>query len=78
MPKERCARYMRGEELKTVSMAHKASVLCEDVQSGRMFHLITNGTTLNQKKLSGVAINKMVVSVNDGMADSVTEDILKS
>ena len=35
---------MRREELKTVSMAHKASILDNLVEEG-MFHINTDGTT---------------------------------
>ena len=44
LPKEKCAGYMRREELKTISMAHKASILDNLVEDG-MFHINTDGTT---------------------------------
>ena len=47
--KERCAGYMRAEELKSVSLVHKASVLCEHAQMGGVFHLNADGTTHDQK-----------------------------
>ena len=80
LPKECCAGYnfMRAEELKTVCQAHKASVICEHTQMGGAFHLNTDGTTFDQKKVGGVVFNKIAVSVNeipDGTADSIIEDI---
>ena len=42
---------MRAEELKTVSLTHKASVLCEHAQMGGAFHLNTDGTTIDQNGL---------------------------
>lgn len=79
LPKERCAGYMRREELSTVSMAHKASAISEAAKSKKL-HLNTDGTTLQQRKLGGLAINGMVISVNefpDGTADTVIEDVSK-
>ena len=77
LPKEKCAGYMRSEELATVSMAHKASTISEYAQTGKL-HLNTDGTTLQQNKLGGLAVNGMAISVNqlpDGSADSVIEDV---
>lgn len=71
---------MRREELKTVSMAHKASVLCEDIQGGRKVHLNADGTTKNQRKLNGTAFNGIVLSVNevhDGTAETIIQDLGK-
>ena len=79
LPKEKCAGYMRREELSTVSMAHKASTISKYAQTGKL-HLNTDGTTLQQKKLGGLAVNGMVMSVNqlpDGSADSAIEDVSK-
>ena len=76
LPKDRCAGYMRREELATLSMAHKASVLTKQAK----LHLNTDGTTLHQKKLGSLAINGMVISVNDlpdGSADTIIEDVSK-
>ena len=76
LPHSRCAGYMRKEELKTISMAHKASTI---VQSETL-HLNSDGTTKFQKKIGGVAINGMVFSLNevpDGTADSTIEDIAR-
>ena len=68
---------MRKEELTTISMAHKASAISKQAEAGKL-HLNTDGTTLQQKKLGGLAINGMVISVNqlpDGSADSAIEDV---
>ncbi len=76
LPKHTCASYMRKDELTTINMAHKATILCE----ASSFDLNTDGTTKNQKKLGGVVINDMVVSVNhlpDGTAATVVDDISK-
>ncbi len=78
LPKERCAGYMRCEELTTIGMAHKAHVLCKQIKSGKQFNLNSDGTTLNQHKINGVAINGMVLSLNevpDGKAESILNDI---
>ena len=71
---------MRKEELKTISNAHKSTVLCEHAATGAGFHLNTDGTTKAQKKLGGIVINDMVVAVNhlpDGTATSAISDISK-
>ena len=74
LPQERCAVYMRREELQTVSMAHKAYTVAEsdtlDVNS--------DGTTKFEKKIAGVSVNGMVLcltEVPDGSADSVIKEI---
>ena len=74
LPRERCAGYMRREELRTVSMAHKAYTLaeCESLS------LHSDGTTKLQKKLGGVAVNGMVLCLNevpDGSAQSMIEQV---
>ena len=64
---------MRSSELQTITMAHKAVTLCKDTEEGRQLRLNTDGTTLAQRKLEGVAINGMAIAVNevvDGTADS--------
>lgn len=79
LPKENCAGYMRRDELKTVSMAHKASILDNLVEEG-MCHLNTDGTTKFQRKLGATAINGTVLAVNempDGTAESIIRDISK-
>ena len=76
LPQRACADYMRREELKTISNAHKATVLSDATNKG--FLMNTDGTTKFQKKLGGVAINNMVLSVNelpDGAAESVIADV---
>ena len=75
LPKRSCADLMRKCELATISNAHKATVLSE-CTSG--FRLKTDGTTKHQKKIGGVGINDMVISVNevaDGTAISAIEDV---
>ena len=79
LPSEGCASYMRRQELTTISMVHKATKITEEAQSGTL-HLNSDGTTISQKKLQGVAMNGMIVSVNevpDGTADSIINDISK-
>ena len=78
LPKRACVGYMRSEELKTISSAHKAIVLCEHATESKRFRMNTDGTTKAQKKLGGLAINDVVVSVNelpDGTAKSAITDI---
>ena len=80
LPASRYAGYMRREELKTLSMAHKVSVLCEDIQAGRKLHLNSDGTTKNQRKLNRTAFNGIVLSVNevhDGTAETIIQDLGK-
>lgn len=78
LPHRACADYMRKAELKTISNAHKATILCENASENRTFLMNTDGTTKFQKKLGGVAINNMVISVNelpDGTAESAIDDV---
>ena len=78
LPKRSCASYMRRDELKTISNAHKAMVLCDDIRKNKGFNINTDGTTKQQRKLGGTAINGMVISVNelsDGSASSTITDI---
>ena len=78
LPQRACADYMRREELKTISNSHKATSLCEHASGNKGFLVNTDGTTKAQKKLGGVAINNMVISVNelpDGTAESAIADI---
>lgn len=49
LPKERCAGYMRTEELSTISTAHKTIVVHDNVEHDKPLHLNMDGTTLNQK-----------------------------
>ena len=65
------------EELKTVSNAHKATVFCEHAAGNNGFQMNTEELQA-QKKLGGLVINDMVVSVNelsDGTAKSAIADI---
>ena len=76
LPKKTCALYMRQQELKTVSNAHKARVLAQTSE----VMLNTDGTTKNQKKLGAAVVNDMVLSINelcDGSAASAISDISK-
>ena len=78
LPQRACASYMRREEMKTISNAHKATELCKHASENKGFRMNTDGTTKAQKKIGGVVINDMVVSVNelpDGTAQSVISDI---
>ena len=78
LPKERCAGYMRTEELNVISTTHKAMVVHDSLENDKPLHLNMDGTTLNQKKLGGVAINGMVLSCNvlpDGAAETVIENV---
>ena len=68
---------MRKDELKVISDAHKVKVLCENLCE-KGFRLNTDWTTKGQKKIGAVAINDMVVSVNelsDGTARTAVYDI---
>ena len=78
LPGESCAGYMRREELTTVSNAHKATALMQDIDSGKMLHINTDGTTKDQKKLNSIVVNGVVISTNevqDGKAVTVADDI---
>ena len=75
LPQRACASYMRKDEMKTISNAHKATVLSHHTSG---FRINTDGTTKQQKKLGGVAINDMVVSVNelsDGTSATAISDV---
>ena len=78
LPSKSCASYMRKSELSTISAAHKATILCQHSAQNQGFKLNTDGTTKGQKKIGGVAINDLVISVNevpDGTADLAIQDI---
>lgn len=80
LPKERCAGYMRREELASIGMAQKVHTLCEQIRCGKSFHLNSDGTTKYQHKINGVAVNGLVLSINevsDGSAETIMEDIGK-
>ena len=72
---------MRNEELKTISNAHKATILCSDTIATKGIFLNTDGTTKQQRKLGGVVASGVVMGVNelpDGKAISAIEDISNS
>ena len=74
LPSESCASYMRRHELTTLSLAHKATSVLKQAETG-FIHLNTDES---QKKIEGAALNGMVLSVNevpDVSADSMIEDI---
>jgi hypothetical protein len=78
LPKRSCASYLRKDELKVISNAHKATTLCNDIATGKALKINTDGTTKNQKKIGGIAINKMTISVNelvDGSSVAVINDV---
>ena len=80
LPKERCAGYMRREELASIGMAQKAHTLCEQIKHGQPFHLNSDGTKKNQHKINGIAVNGLLLSVNevsDGSAQTILEDVEK-
>ena len=49
LPKRCCASYIRKEELKVISDAHKATSLCDQIATGKALRINTDGTTQNQK-----------------------------
>lgn len=59
---------MRKDEPKTVSDVHKAKLLCDNASKTGL-RLNTDETTKAQRKIGAVAINNIVVSVNE-LADS--------
>ena len=77
LPQHDCASYMRKNELKALSDAHKAKLLCENT-SRTGLRLNTDGTINDQRKIGAVAINDIAVSGNelpDGRARSAVNDI---
>ena len=69
---------MRREELASIGMAQKAHTSCEQIKRGQPFHLNSDGTTKNQHKINGIAVNKLVLSVNevsDGSAQTILEKL---
>lgn len=77
LPSESCASYIRRHKLTTLSLAHKATSLLEQAETG-FLHLNTDRTTKYQKKIEGAAINGVVLSANevpDGSVTSMIEDI---
>ena len=72
LPREKCAGYMRREEMNTICMAHKAYSISES----KSLNLNSDGTTKFQKKLAAVSFNGIVLCLNevpDGSADSMIE-----
>jgi len=72
LPHEKCAGYMRREEMSTICMAQKVCSISES----KSCHLNSDGTTKFQKKLGAVSVNGMVLCLNevpDGSADSMVE-----
>lgn len=60
LPGESCASDMRREELTTLNLAHKASCLAKQAQTGGV-NLNSDGTTKSQRKLQGTAISNMLL-----------------
>ena len=54
---------MRTDELATVSLAHKATVIHKQIE-GSLLHLNTDETTLGQRKLGIVTFNLLFVVAN--------------
>ena len=80
IPKKSCVSYMRQEELNVISTAHKATSLCSQLAAGGGLGINTDGTTKNQKKIDGVAINGMTIRVNkiaDGSASNAISNLSK-
>ena len=80
LPKESCAGYMRKEEMATIAIVHKANALGPKIAAGEGFQLNSDGTTKNQVKLNSVALNVLVLSVNeitDGTSITIIDDIDK-
>ena len=80
LPQRSCAGYMCRDELRTISNAHKATILNECVTKSKGFVMNTDGTTKGQRKIGGLAINNTTISINelsDGSADRAIADISK-
>jgi len=74
LPSKSTARYMRREELPTVSRAQKAAKLA----ATEALHVNSDGITLNQQKIAGALVNGMVLGVHtvaDGSANSAFDAI---
>ena len=74
LPKKSAAKYMRTYELPTISSAHKANLLAQ----APLAHLNTDGTTLQQKKINGIAVNGVTIGVSevtDGSAKSIVNHV---
>ena len=59
LPREKCAGYMRREEMNTICMAKKTYSISEN----KSLHLNSDGTTKFQKKIGAVSVNGMVLYV---------------
>ena len=72
LPREKCAGYMRREEMNSICMAQKAY----SISGSKSFHMNSDGTTKFQKKIGAVSVNGMVLcldEVPDGSANSMVE-----
>ena len=59
-------------------LSHIAYDLSEQISKGKELYLNSDGTTKNQRKINGIAINGKVFSLNevpDGSAESIVDDI---
>lgn len=59
-------------------LSHTAYDLSEQISKGKELYLNSDGTTKNQRKINGIAINGKVFSLNevpDGSAESIVDDI---
>lgn len=73
LPKASLAAKMRSQELPTVSKTHQAHLA-----KTTTYHLNSDGTTLNQKKVEGMLVNGIVLGVSDvvdGSAKSAVEEL---
>ena len=64
--------------IKTLEMFHTAYDLSGQMSQGKDLYLNSDGTTKNQCKINGIAINGNVFSLNevpDGSAKSIIDDI---
>ena len=74
LPKASLAAHMRSLEMPTVSHVHQAHMLSEASE----YHLNSDGTTLNQKKVQGMLVNGVVLGVKDvadGSAKTAVEEL---
>jgi len=76
LPNERCAGYVRRQELNTV-YSTQGYLITEQVAQTGMLHLNTDDTTKSQKKLNGIAHNGQTISINEvaDVANRIVEDI---
>ena len=76
LPKSSLAATMRSDEMPTISRAQQACVLSE----ASSYHLNSDGTTLNQKKVQGMLVNGLVLGIKkivDGTAKSAIDELEK-